>query len=330
MPSPPTREALLALLDDLAGARVAVIGDHGLDAVWEIEPENGEASWETGLPTRVVRSERYDPAGASNVAAGVAALGASDVRAIGVRGDDPFGRELARQLAARGVDTGALLVDSSARTLVYAKSWIGEREDTRHDFGVGNAVAEETTAVLCDAVRAALLDGCVVVANQQVLGGLLWEERVDAFRAAVAGFADRILVDTRHQAARFTGLTIKMNKREAKAFLGPDWSADRAADALAIRRRTGRPAIITLGGEGAAVADEEGALVLPPILYDGPVDPVGCGDTFIATLAAALSVGARLATAAALANAAATVTAGVLRCTGAPSCEDVYGLLTRY
>jgi len=99
-----TRE-IAAALDGLSHATVAVLGDLCLDVYWPIDRSASEASLETGLPTEPVCNQRYSPGGAGNVVTNLLALGVGRIFPIGVLGDDPFGREMSRQLARPGIDS---------------------------------------------------------------------------------------------------------------------------------------------------------------------------------------------------------------------------------
>jgi ribokinase len=66
---------------------------------------------------------------------------------------------------------------------------------------------------------------------------------------------------------------------------------DPASAAIALVARTGAPVVITLGAEGALVADNEGrtSIAAPSVV---PVDATGAGDAFNGVLSAALAGGA--------------------------------------
>ena len=85
------------ILDKITKVKVAVYGDLCLDAYWILNPQGGEISVETGLQTQVVNSHYYSLGGASNIIANVAALKPAYIQAIGVIGNDIFGRELIPQ-----------------------------------------------------------------------------------------------------------------------------------------------------------------------------------------------------------------------------------------
>ena len=97
-------------------ARVAVVGDLCLDAYLFIDPTNRSDRSRPALPVRRVRRQRYSLGGAGNVLANLAALGVGYLRAIGLVGDDLFGRELRRLMDELNVDaTGGIVAGACYR-----------------------------------------------------------------------------------------------------------------------------------------------------------------------------------------------------------------------
>ena len=134
---------LEACLGGIPAARVTVFGDFCLDAYWLIDPDESERSVETGLAVRRVRGQRYGLGGAGNVVANLVDLGVGTVHAVGLVGDDLFGRQMREMLTALDVDCSGLLTGrAGCQTLVYAKPHVGEAEGSRIDFGAFNALAD--------------------------------------------------------------------------------------------------------------------------------------------------------------------------------------------
>jgi 2-dehydro-3-deoxygluconokinase len=89
-------------------------------------------------PLEEIESFRRGVGGAeSNVACGLAALGVSSSWISRV-GADGFGRLVLGQLAERGVDTSAVVVDPHRPTGLYVKE-VGRGGGAPHDLGVGNS-----------------------------------------------------------------------------------------------------------------------------------------------------------------------------------------------
>ncbi|MFD9000454.1 ribokinase [Streptomyces sp. NPDC059582] len=89
-----------------------------------------------------------------------------------------------------------------------------------------------------------------------------------------------------------------VNEHEAKVILGGSGAGDEPADwARALLAKGPRSVVVTLGGEGALVADAEGVTRIPSVRVEA-VDTTGAGDAFTAALAWKLGTGSSLAQAA--------------------------------
>ena len=169
MPSHRVRD----ILDSIARVHIAVCGDFCLDAYWMLNPRGGEISAETGLRAQAAGRHYYSLGGAANVVANVAALEPSNIRAIGVIGDDIFGRELLRQLQGLGVDTAGMIVQRGRfDTVTYGKRYGENGEEPRLDFGFFNERGGDTDAAVLSHLRRAIEQCDAVIFNQQVPGGL--------------------------------------------------------------------------------------------------------------------------------------------------------------
>ncbi len=157
----------------LKRARIAVIGDFCLDFYLFLDESGSEISIETGLRTNAVRSLRLTPGGAGNVVANLAAMGAAEVQAFGIRGDDIFGREYVRVLNGLGVKTEGFLVQQSGwTTCAYTKLYDEDREQPRIDLGNFNSLDPESCETLLSAIRAACSQTDLFLVNQQLVRGI--------------------------------------------------------------------------------------------------------------------------------------------------------------
>jgi len=312
-------------LDAAGRARVTVFGDFCLDAYWILDPDESELSVETSLPVRRVRQQRYGPGGASNVLANLVDLGVGEVRAVGLVGEDFFGREMRGMLRDFGADTSGLLsCQEGFQTMVFAKPHLGGREQNRIDFGGFNEISPESIDALTAALTAAAEQSDVVILNQQVPSGVSVEPVIERLNTVIAGHPDKpFLVDSRHRPGAYRGGLLKINAHEAADLTGEPVdiseaiSTDRAVElAGRLYQRTQRPVFVTCGAEGLIVAGPAGVHVEPGIRTDGPTDPVGAGDTAAAAAAAVLGGGGDAVLAGRLANAAACVTVRKIGMTG--------------
>lgn len=324
----------MARLDAIAGwqqAKIAVVGDVALDAYWHLEVAPAECSVETGLPVQRVRAQHYGLGGAANVAANLVSLGVAEVRVIGVRGSDPFGATLVSLLQDVGVDVSGLRDGGPDwDTVVYVKPIRGGDEESRIDFGTREPVADSLLQELLVDLRAAAGWADAVIINQQVEGSFAQPGVVEAINAIIASHPETLFfVDARNAALDFRGAILKLNCREAAVLVegrAPDgvMTADQVRlMAEKLTGQTGHAVVITRGDRGILAADRSGVHEALGIQLTGAVDPVGAGDTVLATIAAALASGQDLATATELANVAAAVVVRKLHTTGTVSAAEL-------
>ena len=321
------------ILARLARARVAVCGDFCLDAYWMLNPRGGEMSAETGLRAQAVGRHYYSLGGAANVVANLAALRPAHIRAIGIVGDDIFGRELLRQLRDLGVDTAGMIVQAQRfDTVTYGKRYGDDREEPRIDFGFFNQRSRETDAAVLAHLEQAVEQCDAVIFNQQVPGGLD-DAFIGGLNALFEAHEDRVvLCDSRHYGARFTRVCRKTNDAEAAlggTALEPGVHpalADLEAFAGRLHSASGKPVFVTRGARGILAVDAGGVHIAPGIQVLGKTDTVGAGDTVTAALALCLGAGLAPAEAAGFANLAAAVTVQKLFQTGTASPDEVLAI----
>jgi rfaE bifunctional protein kinase chain/domain len=317
----------------LAQVNAAVFGDFCLDAYWIFDTEKEELSVETGLPVRRVHTQRYSLGGAGNVAANLVDLGTGSVRAIGVVGADLFGAQLVQLLDERSVRTrNSMLVDRSWQTMVYAKPCAGSAEQNRIDFGACNALGDEAVDALMRALEEAASVCDVVILNQQVPAGVSDQRVIEGVNAHIANFpGTHFVVDSRHSPGLYRGAILKLNAQEAARFLkvpsDTHFSAAEIRDmALRISQITCKPVFLTRGEHGIIAADDGKVYEVPGIEVLEDIDPVGAGDTAVATIAAALGSKQPPLVAAQLANIAATITVRKLKTTGTATPAEILAI----
>jgi ribokinase len=213
----------------------------------------------------------------ANMAVAAARAGA-EVRLCGAVGDDAAGREQVAALrdAWVAVETVGVRADVATGTALIVVTPDGE-----------NAIVVGTgaNATLTDDEVATACAGAVVVLAQTEVGAgpvdvaartpgirlVLSPAPVVPLEAGTLALADPLVV----------------NEEEATELAG-------APDAASVRARTGaRSVVVTLGAQGAEVADHDGSRRVASPRVDA-VDTTGAGDVLAGTLAAALADGATL------------------------------------
>ena len=316
----------------LAEAAFIVLGDFCLDAYCFLDPSASEKSVETGLPTEPVRFMKFAPGGAGNVAVNLKALGASKVYALGVIGDDLFGREYRRLLNSSGVDTAFLLAQSEDwATCVYTKLYEGDRERPRLDFGCFNRLSSRSVATIIGSLQNLLSRVNLILVNQQLARGIHTPEFREELKKVIRSNRERIfLLDSRNFNEEYDGTLRKLNDREAARSAGfaPDAFDYRneegvreAAKILYERWKT--PLFVTRGDRGSLVYDGTDFRGIPGFHIIDKIDTVGAGDSMFAGIASGLAAGLPAQQALYFASLVAGVTIRKLFQTGTATEEEV-------
>ncbi|MFH1009525.1 MAG: PfkB family carbohydrate kinase [Candidatus Latescibacterota bacterium] len=328
---------LQEILDRIATTRVAVLGDFCVDAYWMIDPSAAEISVETGKRTQPVKTQRYSLGGAANMAHNLVDLGVGSVSAIGVIGDDLFGRELVHLLSETGVDVEGLLVQARQwDTPVYGKPYYGEEEQQRIDFGMFNRIEADTEQRLIHQLEQTLPSVGSVIVNQQVTHGIYGKHLVCEINRIIAERPEKsFVVDSREISGAFRHAILKLNQWEATHLAGfseppSDESIPReklVQYARKIARETDAKAVfVTHESRGLVAVDGAQEVDVPGIRIRGRMDPVGAGDTGTSAVAAALAASATIGEAAELANLASAVTVQKLFQCGTASPEEILAM----
>lgn len=320
------------VLHAIKQARIAIIGDFCLDGYWFLDESGSEISVETGLATQPVRSQRYSPGGASNVANNLVALEVDEIRTFGVIGNDPFGIEMVNIFKRSGIITDNLLVqDSDWSTHVFIKPYRNEEEQNRIDFGNFNILHNETADELIQKLKRTIEKVDLVIINQQVYSGIHTEYFRQKLTGIIGSFPDKIFIsDSRSYNDSYNGAYRKMNDTEALRLCGlkvepgepvPFTTISIAAKTLF--QRYGKPVFITRGSLGSVVTDENGIVEIPGLMLVSKLDTVGAGDSYLAGTAAALASGFSTDIAAELGSFTAGVTVQKLFQTGTASPDEI-------
>ena len=312
-------------LATLGGLTVTVFGDFSLDAYWDLRPDAGQLSVETGLPVREVAEQRYGLGGAGNVAVNLRSLGVGSIRVVGVCGSDPFGRRMVQEMDALDLHRDGLqILPEPWESLAYIKPYLGLAEESRFDFGSGGELPAAVEDALLAALAEAVAESSAVVVNQQIRTGLFSPRILAGLRELIAANPQvRFVADTRDVDPLWPGVALKVNNREACRLLGleprEEVSDSQAAElAATLAAKVAGPVFLTRGDLGLMVAEPDGGCVqILPIDVGAQVDTVGAGDAVTATVACLLAAGASATVAGQLANLAAAVSVRELRSTGA-------------
>jgi D-beta-D-heptose 7-phosphate kinase/D-beta-D-heptose 1-phosphate adenosyltransferase len=292
---------------------VVVLGDLMLDRfIWG---RVSRISPEAPVPVVEVTSESVLLGGAGNVFLNLVSLGAS-VSLCGVVGDDAPGAALIDLLRARGASLDGVLAESGRPTTQKTRVIAHQQQVVRVDRERRAPLAAKTRDAIIEAVDAALdRANCLVVSDYAK--GVVSPELMDRVRTAASRRGVEILVDPKvSNMPCFTGVqVVTPNHLEASQASGveivDDATLAEAGRALVDRFRIAA-VLITRGEHGMSLFERDGGVTHIPTVAKQVFDVTGAGDTVIATLAAARSIGTPLVDAARLANCAAGYVVGVV------------------
>lgn len=317
-----TKTRAAEILETLRGRNVVVLGDVMLDEfVWG---DVTRISPEAPVPVVDVRRESVHLGGAANVLANLVALGARG-SVVGVVGNDAAGERLQVGLRELGNRDGCLIVDESRRsttkTRIIAHSQLVVRADRESRIAVIGKVEERIVSCLKDALKEA--DAFVVSDYDKgvVTPSILREVLPLAYERVP------VLIDPklRNFNSYRPATLVTPNHVEALRMTDSEDTSDDGSHhaAKVIREKLGCDAVlITRGDRGMMLLEANSEPVFVKTAAREVYDVTGAGDTVIAALAGALSVGATMLEAAALANHAAGIVVGKVG-TATASAEEI-------
>jgi len=303
------RDRVLALIERMAKSRIVVVGDLILDRY--MIGDTDRLSPEAPVPVVTVREQRSALGGAANVAANVAAMGAS-CQLVGVVGDDTTGRALRAEMATlRLTDRFVTSVagrPTTSKTRVLARG----QQVVRIDEEVDVLLEDADLARVVRLAEEALADADALLL-EDYNKGLLAPKLIRAAMDAARKRGIPVVVDPKfRQFFDYAGATVfKPNRREMEAALGAAVDLEQR-DALpqALTRLKVDNLLLTLGAEGMVLVTRDGATTQLPSLAREVFDVSGAGDTVTAWVGTCLAAGATVREAAQLANIAAGIEVG--------------------
>ncbi len=325
------QNTLEQLLTALPQGKIGVLGDFCTDVYWDIQPELGEESIETGLTTIPVTAARYSLGGAGNIVANLRGIGLSSIPCFGVAGKDPFGLWMKQELSAGCPEFNACFQLSGRpeyHTPVYCKPLANGVEQQRIDLGNTPVSDAEADQLLADLAKW-MPELQVLIVNEQIRNGIHSARFRAGFAELVRQFEGKVhmVFDGRDFLDCYPGVTLKINASAASCLAFGASGHSPAESGKIIMDRSGRELVITDGENGCYVFEHTKTTFIPAIPAPGPVDTVGAGDSFTAGFSYALAAGANMVEAADFGNCCSAITIRKLNQTGAPSPAELREIL---
>ena len=329
------RSRLLEILDSLKSLDVAVIGDFALDVYWYADMTRSELSRETPHYTRPIVRETYSPGASGNICCNVKDLGVKKVFAVTALGEDWRGQILKEKLRGNGILLDYVISSSERVTSTYIKpilcGWDSQQEDPRLDFINYNLLSENIESQLVENVQSVVSKvDVVIVEDQMTHNGIVTDNVRESLIHLAEENPEKVFVaDSRERIGLFRNMVLKPNRIEAVKAVCPSRNPleVKMDELINIGRkmqiRAKRPIYITLSEKGALLITESDHYHLPVAPTEPPIDPVGAGDTFIATIGTSLAGGASPVEAGIIANLAASIIIKKLNITGTASPKEI-------
>ncbi len=290
--------------EQLAHARVLVVGDTMLDRYWHGAVER--ISPEAPVPVVRVNKEEERIGGAGNVAFNVVTLGAQ-ASFLGVVGDDEPGHRMEALLEKTGI-AAYLKRDPGLMTTVKLRVIGRHQQLLRLDFE--NEPDHEALALQNETFAQIVPRHQAVLFSDYGKGGLA---HIPKMIAAARAAGKPVLIDPKgSDYTRYAGATvITPNRAEMQQVVG-SWTdaAGLRTKAQNLREQLNLDAIlVTLSEEGMTLFDAKGETHVDANARE-VFDVTGAGDTVIATLATLVAAGMPLREAMPLANKAGGIVVG--------------------
>lgn len=297
----------LDTLDRIHEGHVLVIGDLMLDKF--VYGEVNRISPEAPIPVLSIKREDYMLGGAGNVVSNLAGL-QCHVTLVAVTGKDEAHNHIQHLLASYGGMTSNIVIDENRPTSIKTRFLANHQQLLRADSESTATVAGEIENALINRIKNAMDEAKAVILSDYGKGCLSPLVIATAITEAnLRGIP--VLVDPKgNDYSRYKGASVVTPNRkelaEATANMPTATNADIEAATRRLLEQSGIASVVaTRSADGMSIRE---SMASAPIhlktLAREVFDVSGAGDTVIATIAAALSVGADLVTAACLANAA--------------------------
>lgn len=296
-------------IDCLAEASVLVVGDVMLDRY--IYGSVDRVSPEAPIPVLRMQREQTMLGGAGNVAANVMALG-SRCRFVSVVGEDAAGLEIARLVQAQTGDGVGMISEPGRQTTVKTRFIASQQQLLRADAETVKPISVQDELLL--AVTTAMATSRAVILSDYGKGVLTPDLTIELIAVARERGLP-VVVDPKGDDYRcYRGASVVTpNRKELMQASGMAADSDGEVEAACryLIQTCGVDAIVATRSErGMSVVTRDGLVRHLPAQAREVFDVSGAGDTVVATLSAALSVGIDLTAAAQLANLAGGIVVG--------------------
>lgn len=283
-------------------AKVLVIGDIMLDHY--ISGKAIGISPEAPVPIIVKESDTVRPGGAANVACNLSAMG-SKCELIGVVGRDSSLNKLYNLLEVYNISVDGLIIEESRPTTLKQRIIANDQQLLRIDFEKNNPISQITLSYILKKIEEKIESISTVIISDYKKGVINSDIIQKLTKHNINVIVDPKGCDYNLYEGAYI---IKPNLQEVQDFcnkkIDPTSNNDLMIASKEIQKATKcKFVIITLGDKGYCIYDKnQNTIKQFKALKKEVYDITGAGDSFVAALSAAISIGVNIYDAAAIGN----------------------------
>ncbi len=297
---------LLSHISNFSQGRILVVGDIIVDRY--IFGRVSRISPEAPVPIVEVERETLCPGGAANVLNNILSL-EGKAYLCGVIGGDEEGEKAVELLRSLGIDMEGIVIEKDRPTTIKNRSIAHNQQVVRYDSEKSSPICGESKEKILSYLKKRVNEVEAIIISDYGKGVIskdflerflpLAKKRIVAADPKVANFPFyrevTIITPNQKEASEISGLEIRAKEDAAMV-----------AKILANKSNCEK-VLITRGEEGMTLWEKDGEVAHIPATRREVYDVTGAGDTVIATLTLAASVGAPWKEAAMISNYAASI-----------------------
>ncbi|MBQ9245669.1 D-glycero-beta-D-manno-heptose-7-phosphate kinase [bacterium] len=308
------KDELIKGIENLSQPSVLVIGDMAIDEM--IYGSTDRISREA--PVLILRhyNTKIILGAASNAAHNIATLNKGKVSVIGIIGNDYYAPILLNTFKEAGINTEYMVEDETRATTVKTRisgscSQSLTQQIVRIDRETIAKLSVETEQKVIKQMEIAIPKHDAIILSDYNIG-LLTDKVISKAIELAKKYNKIIVVDSQKDLDRFQGVTsMTPNQPDSEKFVGffiKDTNTLEKAGKEMLKKTKADSALITLGGEGMALFEQNGNFEKIPVFNKTDVfDVTGAGDTVVAVYTLAMASGLSKKNAAILGNLAASI-----------------------
>ncbi len=305
------KDELSDIVNRFDKGKILVVGDLLLDELWEGKPQR--ISREAPVLILEHVETQHILGGAANTAHNITALSGA-CHSIGICGNDEYYAILKKQLELNNITHGLILDPSrktTVKTRVLSKSHSQMQQLLRLDKVDYRPIANEIESKLLDHIEKMATNYDAIVLSDYK-GGVISQKIIDLAIRLKREHNKFVIVDAQSNFERFNNVSlITPNQPDTESMLKrkiDDNYTIYEAGRDVLKLTQADSVLITRGEHGMALFESNREIFeLPAFNISQVFDVTGAGDTVVATIALALSVGANYKQAMALGNLAAGI-----------------------